>query len=74
MKTDTAQLVSIDIVTWTSFHYIFVLFFLWQYIEAPDVEEEVKRLLRMDSTAIKIRILSLHFIWVWSQRLSERLT
>ena len=26
-----------------------------QYIEAPDVEEEVKRLLRMDSTAIKIR-------------------
>ncbi|XP_071490214.1 transcription initiation factor TFIID subunit 7-like [Diadema antillarum] len=26
-----------------------------KYIEAPDVEEEVKRLLRMDSTAIKIR-------------------
>ncbi|PIK46387.1 putative transcription initiation factor TFIID subunit 7, partial [Apostichopus japonicus] len=26
-----------------------------KYIEAPDIEEEVKRLLRMDSTAIKIR-------------------
>eukprot|EP00057_Strongylocentrotus_purpuratus_P031225 XP_783965.3 PREDICTED: transcription initiation factor TFIID subunit 7 [Strongylocentrotus purpuratus] len=26
-----------------------------KYIEAPDVEEEVKRLLRMDSTAIKIK-------------------
>ncbi|XP_033098693.1 uncharacterized protein LOC117102510 [Anneissia japonica] len=28
------------------------------YIESPDIEKEVKRLLRMDSTAIRVRILS----------------
>lgn len=58
MASHSLGMVCVRAVVWR--HEVSLTWFPLQYIESPDVEKEVKRLLSTDAEAVSVRILLAH--------------